>query len=414
VTTRPNPDRSLLTLADVNAIRLLIALFVIVGTLTAARTLLLFLPAGRDARHRRRQVSWGPPVTEPVTVIVPAGDDGPSLSVAVRSLAAGDHEGGIEVIVVGSVPAWELPNVRVVESARPGPAAPSTGGAAALSTGRAAALSAGLAAATGRIVVVADADTVVEPDSVRRLVQPFADPSVGAVAGNLQVGNRGSLVARWQQVEYVTGTNVDRRLYGTLRCLPSVPAAFGAFRRAALDDVGGFRDDTIDAETDATMAIGRAGWRVVYEGSARAWTEAPGTLEALLRQRYRRTLGTIQAIRRHGRSMVDRGAYLALFGIVLPVLAPAVDVAALYGVLFGDRLAAAAAWTALLGVQALTAVAAFRLDRERLEAPWALPVQQLAFRHLTWLVLLPAAAAALTTAGRAARAPRRITEAASL
>ena len=45
------------------------------------------------------------------------------------------------------------------------------------------------------------------------LVQPFADPEVGAVAGNVKVGNRASLVARWQHIEYVIGFNLDRRLY---------------------------------------------------------------------------------------------------------------------------------------------------------------------------------------------------------
>ena len=97
----------------------------------------------------------------------------------------------------------------------------------------------------------------------------------------------------------------------------------------------------------------------------------------------------MQAAWKHGRSIVDRLPYLAAFGIALPVLAPAFDLLALYGVLFGDRLEAAAAWAALLGVQALTGVVAFRLDHERLESPWTLPLQQLAFRHLTYFVLDP-------------------------
>jgi cellulose synthase/poly-beta-1,6-N-acetylglucosamine synthase-like glycosyltransferase len=368
----------------VNATGLLTALFLVVGGLTAARTILLFLLAGRDARRRRNRISWGAPVTGPVTVVVPAPRDVQGLGAAVRSLASGEHPGGIEVIVVGPVPAWELPNVRVIAADRPG---------------RAAALEAGLAATTAEIVVVAGPDTVVEPDSVRRLVQPFGDPAVGAVAGNLQVGNRGSLVARWQQVEYVTGTNVDRRLYGTLRCLPTVPGGFGAYRRSALLDAGGFSDDTIAEDTDATIAVGHAGWRVVYEGTARAWTTAPAALGDLWRLRHRRTLGTMQAAWKHGRSIVDRLPYLAAFGITLPVLAPAFDLLALYGVLFGDRLEAAAAWAALLGVQALTGVVAFRLDHERLESPWTLPIQQLAFRHLTYLVLIQAAVTALATGG---------------
>lgn len=376
-------------------------LFLAVGALTVGRTVLLLVLAGRHARRRRaRSWSWGPPVTEPVLVIVPAYNEKEGIAAAVRSLADGDHPGGIEVIVVddGStdgtaeiVEALRLPNVRVVRT-------PNGGKPRALNTG--------LALARHELVVMVDGDTVFERDSVRRLVQPFADPQVGAVAGNVKVGNRASLIAKWQHIEYVIGFNLDRRLYETLRCMSTVPGAIGAFRRQALRYAGGMTDDTLAEDTDITMALGRAGWKVVYEEKARAWTEAPATLGQLWKQRYRWSYGTMQAMWKHRRSLVDRGAsgrftrrcllFLSLFGVLLPLLAPVIDLLALYGLLFLDRTATAVAWLVMLAMQTLSAVVAFRLDREKLGVLWVLPLQQFVYRQLMYLVMIQSVTTALT------------------
>ncbi|RGC70507.1 Poly-beta-1,6-N-acetyl-D-glucosamine synthase [Micromonospora sp. MW-13] len=376
-------------------------LFVLVGVLTVGRTVLLFLLAGRHARRRRaRDWAWGPPVTEPVSVIVPAYNEKEGIAAAVRSLATGDHPGGIEVVVVddgstdGTADIAEglgLPNVRVVRK-------PNGGKPSALNTG--------VALARHELLVLVDGDTVFEPDAVRRLVQPFADPQVGAVAGNVKVGNRDSLIAKWQHIEYVIGFNLDRRLYETLRCMSTVPGAIGGFRRQALGYAGGLTDDTLAEDTDITMALGRAGWKVVYEETARAWTEAPATMGQLWKQRYRWSYGTMQAMWKHRRSLLDHGAsgrfsrrcllFLSLFGVLLPLLAPMIDLLALYGLFFLDRTATVVAWLAMLAVQFLTAVVAFRLDRERLGVLWVLPLQQFVYRQLMYLVMIQSVVTALT------------------
>ncbi|NJP32825.1 glycosyltransferase [Micromonospora thermarum] len=375
-------------------------LFLLVGLLMLARTLLLLVLAGRHARRRRsRRWPWGPPVTEPVSIIVPAYNEQAGIVATVRSLADGDHR-GIEVIVVddGStdgtadlVEALGLPNVQVVRK-------PNGGKPSALNTG--------IAHARHEIIVMVDGDTVFERDSVRRLIEPFADPSVGAVAGNVKVANRTGLLGRWQHIEYVIGFNLDRRLYETLGCMPTVPGAIAAFRRRALLAAGGMSDDTLAEDTDITMAVLRAGWRVVYEERARAWTEAPSSLGQLWRQRYRWSYGTMQAMWKHRRAVFDRGAsgrfgrfglpVLALFGVVLPLLGPVLDLMALYGLVFLGATETAVAWVAMLAVQALTALVAFRLDRERIAPLWSLPVQQFAYRQLMYLVLVRSTVTALT------------------
>jgi cellulose synthase/poly-beta-1,6-N-acetylglucosamine synthase-like glycosyltransferase/peptidoglycan/xylan/chitin deacetylase (PgdA/CDA1 family) len=374
------------------SIVVLTVLFVVVGLLTVARTLVLFVLARRHARRRRAaDWSWGPPVRDPVSVIVPAYNEKVGIAAAVRSLAGGDHP-DVEVIVVddGStdgtgdiVAGLDLPNVRLLRKAN---------------GGKASALNAGLADARHELVVMVDGDTIFEPESIRRLVQPMADPTVGAVAGNVKVGNQASLLARLQHIEYVIGFNLDRRMYDLLGCMPTVPGAIGAFRRQALLDVGGISDDTLAEDTDVTMALCRAGWRVVYEERARAWTEAPATMEQLWKQRYRWSYGTMQAMWKHRRALVERGPsgrfgrrglpFLALFGVVLPLFGPVIDVLTVYGFFFFDRTQVVAGWLGMLAAQLITALVAFRLGRESLRPLVVLPLQQFAYRQVMYLVLI--------------------------
>jgi cellulose synthase/poly-beta-1,6-N-acetylglucosamine synthase-like glycosyltransferase len=266
------------------------------------------------------------------------------------------------------------------------------------SGGKARALNTGAALTNDDLIVMVDADTVVTPDAVDKLVQPFADPRVGAVAGNVKVGNRRSLLGKWQHIEYVIGFNLDRRLYDTFGCIPTVPGALGAFRREALQEVGGLSSGTLAEDTDLTLAVQQAGWRVVYQESAVAYTEVPATGRQLWRQRYRWSYGTMQALWKHrqGRFGRTRITFIALFSVLLPLLAPLIDLMAVYGLFFLDRQITIIAWLAMLFVQTLTAVLAFRLDRESLRPLWTLPLQQVVYRQLMYAVLLASALAALT------------------
>jgi len=300
----------------------------------------------------------------------------------VKSPVASHHD--VEVVVVDDastdgtatvVDQLKLPGVRVARVPK---------------GGKAAALNVGIALSKHPIIVMVDADTVVEPEAIHRLVQPFADPAVGAVAGNVEVGNRSSMVARWQHIEYVIGFNLDRRLYERFDCIPTVPGALGAFRRVAVNAAGGITDDTLAEDTDLTIAVHRAGWRVVYIDDARSWTETPATIGQLWRQRYRWSYGTMQALWKHRAGLLDPGRpgrfgrrglpLLALFTVVLPLLAPLIDIFAVYGFFFLDRAETLIAWAAVTVVQLVTAVLAFRLDREKLRPLWALPLQQIVYR----------------------------------
>ncbi|GAA0608941.1 bifunctional polysaccharide deacetylase/glycosyltransferase family 2 protein [Streptomyces crystallinus] len=371
----------------------------VIGVLVFARFGLMLILSFLHARKvRKRGFRWGPEVTEPVTVIVPAYNERECIANTVRSLMASDHP--IEVLVVddGStdgtadiVEAMWLPNVRVIRQ---------------VNGGKPSALNNGIRNARYDIVVMMDGDTVFEPSTVRELVQPFGDPKVGAVAGNAKVGNRDSLIGAWQHIEYVMGFNLDRRMYDVLGCMPTIPGAVGAFRRTALERVGGISEDTLAEDTDVTMAMHRDGWRVVYAENARAWTEAPETVQQLWSQRYRWSYGTMQAIWKHRRAVFERGPsgrfgrvglpLVSLFMVLAPLLAPLIDVFLLYGLVFGPTQKTVVAWLGVLLIQLVCAAYAFRLDRERLTHLVSLPLQQVLYRQLMYVVLLQSWITALT------------------
>nr|WP_232838756.1 glycosyltransferase [Streptomyces geranii] len=371
----------------------------VIGALVIARFGLMLLLSVLHARKvRRKNFRWGPPVTEPVSVLVPAYNEAKCIEQTVRSLMESDHP--IEVIVVddGSsdgtariVENLGLPNVRVVRQ---------------LNAGKPAALNRGVANARYNIIVMMDGDTVFEPSTVRELVQPFGDARVGAVAGNAKVGNRDRLIGAWQHIEYVMGFNLDRRMYDMLRCMPTIPGAIGAFRRSALKRVGGMSDDTLAEDTDITMAMHRDGWRVVYAENARAWTEAPESVQQLWSQRYRWSYGTMQAIWKHRRAVIERGPsgrfgrvglpLVSLFMVLAPLLAPLIDVFLLYGLVFGPTEKTIVAWLGVLAIQVVCAAYAFRLDKEPMTHLISLPLQQILYRQLMYVVLLQSWITALT------------------
>jgi cellulose synthase/poly-beta-1,6-N-acetylglucosamine synthase-like glycosyltransferase/peptidoglycan/xylan/chitin deacetylase (PgdA/CDA1 family) len=366
------------------------------GALSVLRAVAVLVAARRHSRARRSP--WGPPVTEPASVIVPAYNESAGIEAAVRSLLASDHP--VEVIVVddGStdgtadlVQSLALPGVRVIRQRN---------------AGKPAALNTGIAAASHDLLVMVDGDTVFESDTVRMLLQPFADARVGAVSGNAKVVNRGGLLGRWQHIEYVVGFNLDRRLFDLAQCMPTVPGAVGGFRREALLRIGGVSDDTLAEDTDLTMALCRAGWRVVYEERAKAWTEAPASLAALWKQRYRWCYGTLQAMWKHRGALMQRGpagrlgrrglGYLLLFQALLPLLGPVVDVFTVYGLMFLDPVRIIGLWLAFVLVQLVMGLYAFRLDHEHPGSLWSLPLQQFVYRQLMYLVVVQSVFTALT------------------
>jgi len=371
---------------------------VMLVTILVGLRMVVELVLARVQLRRVRDLPIDPSFAPAVSILVPAHNEAVGIERSVRSLSGSRYAGELEVIVVddGStdetatiVETLALPGVRLLRQAN---------------AGKAAALNRALAGASHDILVTVDADTVFEPETLSVLVQRFREPRVGAISGNTKVGNRHGLIGHWQHIEYVMGFNLDRRMYEVLGSTPTVPGAIGAFSREALADIGGISGATLAEDTDVTLDIGRAGWRVLYENRARAWTEAPSTLRGLYRQRSRWAYGTIQSMWKHRRALTfagDGGAggravvAILIFQVLLPLAAPLIDLFAIYSIVFLDPMPILAFWVAFNLFQLVLAWEAFGFDGESRRPLWALPLQQIGHRQISYLVVYDAIVSAL-------------------
>jgi cellulose synthase/poly-beta-1,6-N-acetylglucosamine synthase-like glycosyltransferase/spore germination protein YaaH/peptidoglycan/xylan/chitin deacetylase (PgdA/CDA1 family) len=285
--------------------------------------------------------------------------------------------------------------------------------------GKARALNRGLAKARGDVIVALDADTLFPSDTLAKLARWFVDPRVGAVAGNALVGNRRNLITRWQALEYITAQNLERRALAALGAVTVVPGAVGAWRKAALDALGGYPDDTLAEDQDLTIAMQIAGWRVEFDPEARAYTEAPETVGGLLKQRFRWSFGTLQCIYKHRSALFNIKrpvlGFIALpqiwlFQIILTSVAPLIDLAVVWSLISGiygftnhatewspdDLTRPLFYWAAFIFLDLSAGALGMALERR---APWGdliwMPVQRFGYRQLMYYVVVKSIDAAL-------------------
>jgi cellulose synthase/poly-beta-1,6-N-acetylglucosamine synthase-like glycosyltransferase/spore germination protein YaaH/peptidoglycan/xylan/chitin deacetylase (PgdA/CDA1 family) len=287
--------------------------------------------------------------------------------------------------------------------------------------GKASALNMALAQAATPIVIGVDADTQLDPDAIANLLRWFADAKVGAVAGNVKVGNRDHLVTRWQSLEYVVSQNVDRRALARLNAITVVPGAIGAWRVEALRAAGGFRSDTLAEDMDLTWRLRIAGWVIANEVDARAYTEAPSSLSGLTKQRFRWTFGTLQCLWKHRRAVFHYGWFgklalpsLWLFQIAAQMLAPLVDLQLLLALI--SRVSGwigslshtditpgsdpmlwviIGIYVAFLALELAAGYIAYALDGEDKRDLWLLPTQRVVYRQIMYWVAVRAVIRAL-------------------
>ncbi|HEY2495578.1 MAG TPA: glycosyltransferase [Candidatus Angelobacter sp.] len=315
----------------------IVFVFFIGDILMSARLLGIGALATYD-RLRKPSPVGGPEYKPRVTVIIPAFNEEKVIENTVRSALASDYP-NLRTIVVddGSKDATsavveekfanEIADGRVLLLTKP-------------NAGKAEALNHALKYTKDEIYVGIDADTVIAPNAISILVPHFADPKVGAVAGNAKVGNRVNLWTRWQALEYITSQNFERRALNVFSAVSVVPGAIGAWRVTAVREAGGYHTDTVAEDADLTMSLLENGWRVVNEDRALAFTEAPTNARGLMRQRFRWSFGILQAVWKHGSAIRRRSrlGWIALpniivFQIMLPLVSPFIDIMFLFGLL---------------------------------------------------------------------------------
>lgn len=247
----------------------------------------------------------------PVTILVPAYNEGACIQGSIRSLLELDYP-RYEILVIddgsrddtyAKAAVYEGDHGRAVVRVLTKP-----------NGGKARALNTGIAQASSDFILCMDGDSALHPATLRRAIRHFSDPAIGAVAGSVKVVNRTNLLSSLQALEYIEGLNMVRAAQGFFRLVNIIPGPIGVFRKSALEKVGGYDHDTFAEDCDLTLKLLMQGWQVQYEPGAIAYTEAPEKMLDLLKQRYRWTRGILQAISKHKRRLWDpRGGWGVTF-----------------------------------------------------------------------------------------------------
>jgi cellulose synthase/poly-beta-1,6-N-acetylglucosamine synthase-like glycosyltransferase/peptidoglycan/xylan/chitin deacetylase (PgdA/CDA1 family) len=314
----------------------IVMVFFIGDILMSARLILVGLFAIVD-RLRRPHRAASPGYNPGVAVLIPAYNEETVIVRTIRSVLNSDYK-NLRVIVVddGSTDrtaevaceayAQEIKAGRVQVFTRP-------------NAGKAAALNYALDRIHEEIFIGIDADTVIAADAISKLVPHFEDARIGAMAGNAKVGNRVNLWTSWQALEYVTSQNFERRALDLMHVVTVVPGAIGAWRTAPVKAAGGYPLNTVAEDADLTMNLLEQGYRVDYEDRSLAFTEAPISASGLMRQRFRWSFGTLQAIWKHRAAFVRNKAMglfalpnILIFQMFLPLVSPFIDLLFAWGI----------------------------------------------------------------------------------
>ncbi|NJE07800.1 glycosyltransferase family 2 protein [Thermococcus sp. M39] len=246
-----------------------------------------------------------------VSIIIPAYNEEKNIKDSVKSAISQDYP-NFEVIVVddGSEDktfevASSIKDERLKVFRKP-------------HEGKARALNFGLSKAQGEIIVTTDADTLLHNSAVKELVKRFYDESVLGVGGQVRV-LASSFLERAQDVEHLRIAMFRRAK--ELEDLSVAPGPISAFRKEALEKIGGFVESRVE-DYATTKEIKKLG-RVVYASKAKAYTKMPTSLKTLWNQRKRWFLGDLMHL---GGGFLKEGFFLilgdfiAFLDVIVPIL----------------------------------------------------------------------------------------------
>jgi len=267
--------------------------------------------------------------------------------------------------------------------------------------GKAAALNFGIQQANGEIMVCIDADTVLPENAIPLMIPYFKDENVGAVAGNVRVGNTLNMLTNWQSIEYTTGQNFDRRAFDHVNAILVVPGAIGAFRKEALQMAQGFTTDTLAEDCDLTLRILRSGYTIRTCNEALALTEAPETLQMFIKQRFRWSFGMMQSFWKHRDLLFSFRKpnigwvalpNLLIFNFIIPFFSPLVDIMFVAGLFTHNALQYTLFYLLYYVIDVIISSLAYKYDQRKFSVKLALIlfVQRFVYRQLLFYVLLKA------------------------
>ncbi len=314
-----------------------VIVFFVGDILMSARLILVGIFAIID-RLRKPHHEASPGFNPRVAVLIPSYNEEKVIVRTIRSVLNSDYE-NLRVIVID-----DGSKDRTADVAREAYVAQIRAGRVEViekpNGGKAAALNFALDRVDEEIYVGIDADTVIAADAISKLIPHFEDPTIGAVAGNAKVGNRVNLWTRWQALEYITSQNFERRALDLFHVVTVVPGAIGAWRTEAVKRAGCYPVNTVAEDADLTMSLLEQNLKVVYEDRSLAFTEAPIDAKGLMRQRFRWSFGTLQAVWKHRAAFTRNKAMgffalpnILIFQMLLPLVSPFIDLMFVYGII---------------------------------------------------------------------------------
>ncbi|MFZ0415037.1 MAG: glycosyltransferase family 2 protein [Candidatus Acidiferrales bacterium] len=173
--------------------------------------------------------------------------------------------------------------------------------------GKAAALKDAMALVQTEVILIFDADYIPARGLVKQLVAPFFDPEVGGVMGRVVPLNSGqNLLTRLLDLERAGGYQVDQQARMNLRLVPQHGGTVAGVRLSALQEVGGWNDNSLTEDTDLTFRLLLAGWKTVYQNRSECYEEVPETWPVRVKQIMRWAKGHNQALANYGLRLIFR------------------------------------------------------------------------------------------------------------
>lgn len=379
----------------------LFMLFFIAIVLSILRIGIMILLASIQKRRDKNRITAnpGPPFGEGVSILIPGFNEEVNCIRTVQSMLQQDYP-LFEVVFVddgSSDHTFERISNAFKDDNRVKIFSKENGG-------KASALNFGLSRASYNFIVCVDADTQLKSDALSQLMRKFEKDKVGAVAGNVKVGNEVNMLTRWQSIEYITSQNFDRRAFDLLNCITVIPGAIGAFKKEAIIKAGGFTTDTLAEDCDLTMRLLINGYVVRNCAEAISYTEAPETVRQFFKQRFRWSFGVMQCFWKHRKTLFNPkyGNFgliampnILIFQIILTVLAPLADLILLVSIILSATQIIVLSVPHILiyyliftAIDILGAALAFAFEKENpKKLLWIFP-QRLVYRQMMYFILL--------------------------
>lgn len=312
----------------VELITIVIYVSIYIGLVSTTFYILSFL-----AHKKKKRLLYTEAELPLVSVIIPAYNEEKSIAKTIKSVSKSKYP-FFEIIVVddGSkdntlkiARKFENERIRVFHKEN---------------GGKGTALNFGRSKAKGKIIFTMDADTRVDPKSMKNMVRFFKDGQVMSVTPAIVIDKPKNILQRVQHIEYIMGLFL-RKAFASLKAIYVAPGAFSAYRKSFFDKYGGYDEGNITEDLEMALRIQSHGYHTENCPEAPAYTTAPRTLKELTIQRRRWYFGLIKNLWNYRRIISlkygDLGSFVIPTAILSIFFSVFVIVYLFFKTLFGVR-----------------------------------------------------------------------------